>query len=117
MSKGKIALITVLFALATFVVPILILLMFASVNDYLGSVYLIVFGTLLFASFGFLFAMLLSTKKEISEQIEELKVQNAAIAFRLSEMKKQGVLNKNDAPIAADVKAEPKKQEKFDDFQ
>jgi hypothetical protein len=66
-----------------------------------------------FGSIGFMIAMLFKTKSEIQEQIEELKVQNAAIAFRLTEMKKQGAAPQ---PAAAkpEVKEEPK--EKFDDF-
>ncbi len=125
MTKGKIALITAIFTGITFVAPILVLLVFVSVNDYIGSVYVIVFGTLLFASFGFLFAMILKSKQELSEQLEELKIQNAAIAYKLSEMKKSTPVTQTQASKESDLsnsipkqtKTSKPQEEKFDDFQ
>jgi uncharacterized YccA/Bax inhibitor family protein len=114
MSKVKIALITVAFALLTFVIPIVLLLALINVNAY--SVYYIVIGVAVFASFGFLFAMLLKVKSDISEQIEELKVQNAAIAYRLSEIKKQASKAQPAAEDSQEQKAEKEKKERFDEF-
>ena len=51
---------------------------------------------------------------EHPDKFEELKVQNAAIAFRLTEMKKQGGIAQNATATMPEVKEEPK--EKFDDF-
>lgn len=119
MSKGKIALITILFAIATFVVPLLLLLALFSANDYAMSLYISVFGVMFFGSIGFLVAMVLSVKKDLTDKIEELKVQNAAIAFSLSEIKKQIKAQgaNTPAPVAQEPKAEAKKAtEKFDDF-
>lgn len=114
MSKVKIALITVAFALLTFVIPMVLMLALINVNAY--SVYYIVIGVAVFASFGFLFAMLLKMKSDISEQIEELKVQNAAIAYRLSEIKKQASKAQPAAEDSQEQKAEKEKKERFDEF-
>ena len=54
------------------------------------------------------------TKAEIKEQIEEIKVQNAAIAYKLTEVKKQGGLTQPVVEAKTEAKAEVK--EKFDDF-
>jgi hypothetical protein len=112
MSKGKIALITLAFVAITLVVPLLLLLALVDANSF--SVYIVVFGTMFFGSIGFLFAMLLKTKSDIQEQIEEIKVQNAAIAYKLTEMKKQGNSVQPSVEPKPMVKTEVK--EKFDDF-
>lgn len=113
MTKGKIALFVLIFVLVTMVVPLILLLAFVDVNNI--SVYVVVYGIMFFGSIGFMIAMLFKTKGEIQEQIEELKVQNAAIAFRLTEMKKQGGISTQVVSEAKpEVKEEPK--EKFDDF-
>ena len=119
MSKVKIALITVAFTLIAFVIPMVLLLALINVNAY--SVYYIVVGVAAFASLGFLFAMLLKVKSDISEQIEELKVQNAAIAYRLSEIKKQMGKAQPAAGSGEEQKEESKKDkkeknERFDEF-
>lgn len=113
MTKGKIALFVLIFVLATMVAPLILLLAFVDANSI--SIYIVVYGVIFFGSIGFMIAMLFKTKDEIQEQIEELKVQNAAIAFRLTEMKKQGSMVQQ----APEAKAEPVKEEpkdKFDDF-
>ena len=113
MSKLKIALITLAFVAITLVAPLVILLALVDANSF--SVYIVVFGTMFFGSIGFLFAMLLKTKADIREMVDEIKVQNAAIAFKLTEMKKQGgMVQQTPAVKPEEVKEEPK--EKFDDF-
>ena len=112
MSKGKIALTVLAFVAVTFAVPLVLLLAFVDANSI--SVYIVVFGTMFFASIGFLFAMLLKTKADIKEQIEEIKVQNAAIAYKLTEVKKQGGLTQPVVEAKPEAKVEVK--EKFDDF-
>lgn len=113
MTKGKIALFVLIFVLVTMAIPLVLLLAFVDANNI--SVYIVVYGVMFFGSIGFMIAMLFKTKSEIQEQIEELKVQNAAIAFRLTEMKKQGgMVQQTPAVKLEEVKEEPK--EKFDDF-
>ena len=112
MTKPKIALFVLIFVLATMVVPLVLLLAFVDANNI--SVYIVVYGIMFFGSIGFMIAMLFKTKSDIQEQIEELKVQNAAITFRLTEMKKQGGIAQTASTAKPEVKEEPK--EKFDDF-
>lgn len=112
MSKGKIALTVLIFILVTMALPLVLLLAFVDANNL--SVYVVVFGAMFFGSIGFMIAMLFKTKADIQEQLEELKVQNAAIAYRLTEMKKQGAIPQPVAEAKPEVKEEPK--EKFDDF-
>ena len=113
MSKGKIALITLAFVAITLVAPLLLLLALVDANSF--SVYIVVFGTMFFGSIGFLFAMLLKTKADIREMVDEIKVQNAAIAFKLTEMKKQGGLQQT-TPVETKPTAKAEVAEKFDDF-
>ena len=112
MTKGKIALFVLIFVLVTMAIPLVLLLAFVDANNI--SVYIVVYGIMFFGSIGFMIAMLFKTKSEIQEQIEELKVQNAAIAFRLTEMKKQGGMVQQTSTAKPEVQEEPK--EKFDDF-
>lgn len=114
MSKIKIALTTIIFVAIVYILPLVLLLAFASASEFYKFVF--VFGLMFFGAIGFLFAMLLKTKADIKEQIEEIKVQNAAIAYKLTELKKQGVLSQ---PVNNDNVIDEKKdkKEKFDDFQ
>lgn len=112
MSKVKLALVVIAFVAITFAIPLVLLLAFVDANSI--SVYIVVFGVMFFGSLGFLLAMILKTKADIKDQIEEIKVQNAAIAYKLTEMKKQGTLQQPVVEAKSEVKAEAK--EKFDDF-
>lgn len=123
MSKGKIALITVAFALITFAIPFIVLLIFVDA-DYI-SIYVTAFGSILALALGFIVALILSVKKDLLAVVEEIKVQNAAIAFKLSKTD----LNASAAAPAqeealpaagqetAAPSAPPAVQEKYDDFQ
>lgn len=113
MSKGKIALTVLVFVLITLVVPLVLLLALVPATSF--SIYLVVFGIMFFGSIGFMVAMLFKVKSEIDEKIEELKVQNAAIAYRLSEMKKQG-MGQSAAESATEKEPKKEKKERFDDF-
>ena len=113
MSKGKIALTVLAFVAVTFAVPLVLLLAFVDANSF--SVYITVFGVMFFSSIGFLFAMILKTKADIEEMVDEIKVQNAAIAFKLTEMKKQGGLQQT-TPVEPKPMAKTEVKEKFDDF-
>ncbi len=82
MSVGKIILTVVIFVLAALIIPLVLLLLLVSAENV--SVYVLVFGIIFFASIGLVLALLLSIRKEFFAAMEELKVQNAAIAYRLS---------------------------------
>ncbi len=112
MSIGKIILIVLGFVALTLGLPLVLLLALVDANNI--SVYIVVFGAIFFGSIGFLIAMLLKTKADITEQIEEIKVQNAAIAYKLTEMKKHGGLNQ--PSVEPKPMATTEVKEKFDDF-
>ena len=122
MSKGKIALVTVAFALVTFAIPFIVLLIFVDA-DYI-SIYVTAFGSILALALGFIVALILSVKKNLLAVVEEIKVQNAAIAFKLSKTDlnvsaapaQQEPLPVSQQPAAAPA-AQPAVQEKYDDFQ
>ena len=113
MSKGKFALTVLIFVVITLVIPLVLLLALVDANSL--SIYITVFGVMFFGSIGFLFAMLLKTKADIREMVDEIKVQNAAIAFKLTEMKKQGGLQQT-TPVEPKPMAKTEVKEKFDDF-
>lgn len=125
MSKGKIAVITLIFTIVTFVIPFLLLLIFVPADNI--SIYVTAFGILFFASLGFVTALVLSVKKDVLNAVDEIKVQNAAIAFRLSQAAKSEQSGdpavRETAPAVADEQisqiepASADAEEKFDDFQ
>ena len=123
MSKGKIALITVAFALITFAIPFIVLLIFVDA-DYI-SIYFTAFGSILALALGFIVALILSVKKDLLAVVEEIKVQNAAIAFKLSKTDlyaSAAAPAQEEALLAARQEtaapsAPPAVQEKYDDFQ
>lgn len=123
MSKGKIALITVAFAIITFAIPFLVLLIFVDA-DYI-SIYITAFGSILALALGFIVALILSVKKDLLAVVEEIKVQNAAIAFKLSktDLNEPAAAPAQDdslpaaKPAVAAPAEPPAVQEKFDDFQ
>ncbi len=87
MSKKKIALFTLIFTVVVFIVP-LILLMVLVTSENVG-IYFAVFGLIYFASLGFVCANVIAVKKEVVKTVSEIKVQNAAIAYRLSKNKNE----------------------------
>lgn len=89
MSVGKIILTVVIFVFAALIIPLVLLLLLVSAENV--SVYVLVFGIIFFASVGLILALMLSMRKEFFAALEELKVQNAAIAYRLSKNGKDAV--------------------------
>lgn len=139
MSKLKYVLFTLGFVAVALVIPLVLLLLFVSSENI--SIYVLVFGIIFFASIGFIMALIISVKKDLLATIEELKVQNAAIAYRLSKVSKEEVeamkqvdipevqqpsavgkdsqkVNLNpETPLEPVKKTTPVKAENFDDFQ
>ena len=83
MSILKKILLTVAFVLATLVVPAVILLLFVDALNYF-AVYVVVFGLILFGILGFVVISLIDVQSTLKKTVEELKMQNAAIAYRLT---------------------------------
>ena len=83
MSMPKKLLFTAIFVLAVIFVPgIILLLTVDATNDF--SVYLLVYGIILFAIFGYIIVSIHSLSKEMKDALEEMKKQNAAIAYKLT---------------------------------
>lgn len=73
----------VLFVLATLVLPAVILLMFVDASANF-SIYVIAYGVIVFAILGYVVASVRSMEKQLGDALEEIKMQNAAIAYKLS---------------------------------
>ena len=83
MSIGKKILFVILFVICALVLPAVILIGFVDSVNYF-SVYVITFGVILFAVFGYIIVSIMSMSKELRNAVEEMKKQNAAIAYKLS---------------------------------
>ena len=83
MSLSKRIIFTAVFVVVALVIPLLLLIAFVDSSAHF-SVYVLVFGIIIFASFGFILANIVSIRKNVETAMEELKIQNAAIAFKLT---------------------------------
>ncbi len=82
MSILKKLLFTAIFVVAAIFVPGIILLLTVNAEtDF--SVYVVVYGIILFGIFGYIIASIQALSKQLTESMEELKKQNAAIAHAL----------------------------------
>lgn len=104
MSIGKKILFVILFVLCALVLPAVILIGFVDSVNYF-SVYVITFGVILFAIFGYIIVSIMSMSKELRNAIEEMKKQNAAIAYKLSSANFE--IEDDVKPAPAEVVAEP----------
>ncbi len=85
----------VAFILIALVLPTIVMLTFVDTTSSF-STYIIVFGIILFAIFGYIIASVRSMEKKLEDALEEIKMQNAAIAYKISN---------------TDIEVEPVKQE------
>ena len=83
MSLSKRIIFAAVFVVVALVIPLLLLIAFVDSSAHF-SVYVLVFGIIIFASFGFILANIVSIRKNVETAMEELKIQNAAIAFKLT---------------------------------
>ena len=82
MSILKKLLFTVIFVIAVIFIPGIILLLTVNAEtDF--SVYVVVYGIILFGIFGYIIVSIHALSKQLTESMEELKKQNAAIAHAL----------------------------------
>lgn len=88
MSLGKRLIFTLVFVVAALVVPFCILMAFVDSASHF-AVYVVVFGIIIFATLGYVLACAVSTRKNVETALEELKIQNAAIAFKLTSVFKE----------------------------
>ena len=83
MSMLKKLLFTAIFVVAALTIPGVILLLTVDATNQFG-VFVIVYGVILFAIFGYIIVSMHSLSKEIHSALEEMKMQNAAIAYKLT---------------------------------
>ncbi len=73
----------VAFILLTLFLPAIILLLFVDAAESFG-VYVITFGVVIFGILGYIVASIRNMEKKIDDTMEEIKMQNAAIAYKLT---------------------------------
>ncbi len=83
MSIKKKILLTIAFVIATLILPIVLLLLFFDAMTSF-SVYVVTFGVILFAILGFIVISLIDIQITLKKTVDDLKMQNAAIAYKLT---------------------------------
>lgn len=71
------------FVLVTLVLPSVLLLLFVDATTKL-STYLVVFAVIIFAVLGYVVVSVREMNKRLASALDEIKMQNAAIAYKLS---------------------------------
>ena len=101
----------VAFVLCTLVLPTIILLLFVdSSNGF--AVYVITFGVIIFAILGYIVMSIHTTSKEINKAVEDMKLQKAAIAYKLTGASAEKQIEAVATPVqevAEEVQEKPKK--------
>lgn len=82
MSKLKKLLLVAAFVVVTLFVPAVALLLMFDAADHFGT-FVLTFVGILFAILGYLVISMISLSKELKDAVEEMKKQNAAIAYKL----------------------------------
>ncbi|MGN0525958.1 MAG: hypothetical protein ACI4IF_00810 [Acutalibacteraceae bacterium] len=73
----------VVFVVAALVLPAFIMLHFIDASSYF-SVYVVVYGVILFSILGYIIITVRNMENKLKDALEEIKMQNAAIAFKLT---------------------------------
>ena len=71
------------FVLVTLVLPAVLLLLFVDATTHL-STYLVVFAVIIFAVMGYVVISVREMNKNLDSALNEIKMQNAAIAYKIS---------------------------------
>ncbi|MBQ3889261.1 MAG: hypothetical protein II738_05895 [Clostridia bacterium] len=74
---------TVVYVVVALFVPLSILAIFVDATEH-SAVWFIVIGAILFATMGLILANVVSQRKTIEKTMEDIQMQNAAIAYKLS---------------------------------
>ncbi len=82
MSKLKKLLLVAAFVVVTLFLPAVVLLLMFDAADHFGT-FVLTFVGILFAILGYLVVSMMSLSKELKDAVEEMKKQNAAIAYKL----------------------------------
>ncbi len=95
------------FVLLTLVLPCVLLLLFVDSSSSF-SIYVITYGVIIFAVLGYVVASVRGMEKKLEETMEEIKMQNAAIAYKLTNVDNElSVAPAPQQPIVQEVKEEP----------
>ncbi len=94
---------TVLFVVCTLILPILVMLLFVDAENSF-SAYVIVFGVIIFGILGYITVSVHESTKEVHQAVEEMKLQNAAIAYKLTHIDESKAVKSE--PVVAEVKPE-----------
>lgn len=73
----------VAFVVVTLVLPAFVLLLFVDASQNF-AVYVITFGVIIFAILGYIVSCVREMEKKVESTMDEIKMQNAAIAYKLS---------------------------------
>lgn len=111
MTLIKKLLFTAVFVFAVLVVPAVLLLLLVDAAQSF-SVYVIVYGTIIFAILGYIVASIRSMEIKFNQTMEEIKKQNAAIAYKLTNNS-----NIDAAPMITVVNEHPQPEPPFVDSQ
>ncbi len=102
---------TGLFVICTLVLPIIAMLIFVDAENSF-SAYVIVFGIIIFGILGYITVSVHQSTKEVHQAVEEMKLQNAAIAYKLTHIEEPKVVADAPAEVEekpAEVEEKPKK--------
>lgn len=100
---------TLIFIVAALVAPAILLLLFVDSSTSF-SVYVVVYGVIIFGILGYIIASIRSMEIKFKDTMEEIKKQNAAIAYKITQVPVSVDL----APVTVDtepVKAESVKED------
>ena len=96
----------VIFVLATLVLPCILLLLFVDAAQNFAA-YVITYGVIIFAVLGYILASVRSMEKKLEETMEEIKMQNAAIAYKLTNVDNEmAPLSVPQQPAVQEIKEE-----------
>ncbi len=71
------------FVIVTLILPTIVMLLFVDTTSSF-STYIVVYGIIIFAICGYTVSSVMSMEKKLDAALEEIKMQNAAIAYKLS---------------------------------
>lgn len=94
------------FVLLTLFLPIILLLLFVDSNESF-SIYVVVYGVIIFSVLGYVVAIVRNMEKKLEETMDEIKMQNAAIAYRLTNTDNELVNTPVQQAVQTKVEKEP----------
>lgn len=97
-------LIGIIIFLAIVFVPACLILLFIPDNQFSFDAFVLYFGIVIFSIFGYIVVSVRAMSKELHEAVESMKMQNAAIAYKLTNGDKKGKKNNDSDDMEEDKK-------------